>query len=87
MCCEAVVYVPVWTESVGGVTEDPFGFRRFGSYDCEDGCPKFEYAVHECNGSIVGWVVGVFFVGFVDEFGGADTPLLGCVAVSGHELE
>jgi hypothetical protein len=31
--------------------------------------------------------MGNGFVGFVDEFGGGGAPLLGGVAVSGHESE
>ncbi len=84
---EAVVYVAVGPESICGVSEDPFGFRSFCFYDGENGCSEFEYAVHEGYGSIVCRVMRVSFDGFVYKSGGAYTPLLGCVAVSGHELE
>ncbi len=50
---EAVVYVAVGPEPIRIVTEDPFGFRSFCSYDGENGCPEFEYAVHEGDGYIV----------------------------------
>ncbi len=84
---EAVVYVAVGPEPICTVTQDPFGSRSFCSYDGENGCPEFEYAVHEGDRSIVCRIVGVSFVGFVYKSGGAYTPLLGCVAVSGHEME
>ena len=84
---EAVVYVAVGPEPIRSVTEDPFGFRSFCSYDGENGCPEFEYAVNEGDGSIVCRIVWVSFVGFVYKSSSAYTPLLGCVDMSGHELE
>ncbi len=36
---EAVIYVSIRAESVCGVGEDAFGFRRLGSNANEDGCP------------------------------------------------
>ena len=87
MCGETVVYASVGAESVGGVTEDAQGFRGVCAYVCEDGCPEFEDAVHECDGSIVRGVVRVFFVGLVYECGGTGAPGCGGVAESGHDGE
>ena len=84
---EAVVYISLGTESVCGVAKDALSFGCFVSYVGEDRCPYLEYAVHKRYGSIVGRVMWVGFVLFVDEFGGAGAPFLFSVAVFGHELE
>ncbi len=40
-----------------------------------------------CYWSIVGRVVGISFVGFIDEYSGAYAPFLGSVVVFGNNLE
>ncbi len=75
------------SESVGRVTKDSLGFSCLGSYASEDGRPNFEYAVHKCYGPIVGGVVGVSFVWFVDKFGSVVAPFFGSVVVFSHEAE
>ncbi len=56
VCGEAVIYVAVGAEPVHGVTKDPFDLPRFRSQNGGDRCPEFEYAFHEGDGSVVGWV-------------------------------
>ena len=65
------------SESIRGVTKDAFSFRRFGYNASEDGCPKLEYVVHEHYRPIVRGVMGVGFVGSVDELGGTGAPFFG----------
>ena len=50
---KAIVVLSMCAESVSCVTEDALSLCCVGAYAGEDGCPKFQDAVRECDWSIV----------------------------------
>ena len=75
------------SESICGVTKSALGFRCLDADASEDGCPYFEYAIHEGDGSVVRRVVWVDFVGIVYLICGANSPFLSRVTMFGHYME
>ena len=66
MCGETIVDLSMCAESVYCVTEDALSLCFVGAYVNEYGCSEFQYAVHECDWSIVlGSVLFGLYINFV----------------------
>ena len=65
MCAEAVIDFPMWSKSIGCVAQHSVCLGYTGANIGEDGCPDFQDTIHQGDGTIIIYIVGVCFVWFV----------------------